>query len=75
MAAFAASAELLADYLTAVHERTVGYLATLGPDDLDDVVDDRWDPPVTRGVRLVSVVNDDTAHVGQAEYVRGLLGR
>ncbi len=75
VAAFTASAGLLADYLTAVHERTVGYLATLGPDDLDRVVDEGWDPPVTLGVRLVSVVNDDTAHVGQAEYVRGLLGR
>ena len=32
------------------------------------------DPPVTLGVRLVSVVNDDTQHAGQASYVRGLLG-
>lgn len=74
VAAFAAPAELLAEYLSAVHERTVGYLATLAPEDLDDVIDENWDPPVTRGVRLVSVVNDDTAHVGQAEYVRGMLG-
>ena len=51
------------------------YLRTLGADDLDRVVDASWDPPVTLGVRLVSVVNDDTAHVGQAEYVRGLLPR
>jgi uncharacterized damage-inducible protein DinB len=72
---FRASAALLADYLAAVHERTAGYLATLSDDDLDRVVDENWDPPVTLGVRLVSVVNDDTAHVGQAEYVRGLLGR
>lgn len=70
-----ASAELLAEYVEAVHRHTVDYLATLGPDDLDRVVDDRWDPPVTLGVRLVSVVNDDTQHVGQAAYVRGLLGR
>jgi len=75
VAAFAAPADLLADYLAAVHDRTIGYLATLEPDDLDRVVDERWDPPVTLGMRLVSVVNDDTAHVGQAEYVRGLLGR
>jgi hypothetical protein len=39
------------------------------------VVDRRWDPPVTLGVRLVSVVNDCAQHVGQAAYVRGLLGR
>ncbi|MDO9456262.1 DUF664 domain-containing protein [Nocardioides sp.] len=74
VAAFAASAELLADYAAAVHDRTVAYLGTLGADDLDRVVDDRWDPPVTLGARLVSVVNDDTQHVGQAAYVRGLLG-
>jgi uncharacterized damage-inducible protein DinB len=69
-----ADGDLLAEYLQAVHDRTVAYLRTLGEDDLDRVVDERWDPPVTLGVRLVSVVNDDTQHVGQAAYVRGLLG-
>jgi len=67
-------AERLAAYLAAVHEQTVGYVAGLTPEDLDRVVDDRWDPPVTLGVRLVSVVNDDVQHLGQASYVRGLLG-
>ena len=43
------------------------------PDDLGRVVDERWDPPVTLGVRLVSIVNDDQQHVGQAAFVRGLL--
>lgn len=32
-----------------------------------------WDPPVTMGVRLVSIVDDDAQHIGQAAYVRGLL--
>jgi uncharacterized damage-inducible protein DinB len=73
--AFAASADLLAAYVEAVHERTTDYLATLSADDLDRVVDADWDPPVTVGTRLVSVVDDDTQHVGQAAYVRGLLGR
>ena len=41
---------------------------------LDRVVDERWDPPVRLGVRLVSVVGDLTQHLGQAAYVRGLLG-
>ncbi|MCW2796338.1 DinB family protein [Nocardioides sp.] len=68
-----ASAELLAAYLTAVHEQTVDYLRDLQDGDLDRIVDKRWDPPVTLGVRLVSVVNDDTQHVGQAAYARGLL--
>jgi uncharacterized damage-inducible protein DinB len=68
-----ASAELLAEYVRAVHDATVAYVAGLTPDDLDRVVDERWDPPVSLGVRLVSVVNDDAQHMGQAAYVRGLL--
>jgi uncharacterized damage-inducible protein DinB len=67
------SAALLADYHDAVHRATLDYLAGLTETDLDRVVDERWDPPVTLAVRLVSVVNDDTQHVGQAAYVRGLL--
>jgi uncharacterized damage-inducible protein DinB len=67
------SGELLVDYLEAVQARTIHYLGTLADDDLDRVVDDNWDPPVTLGVRLVSVVDDDVQHAGQAAYVRGLL--
>ena len=48
-------------------------LEGLGPDDLDRVVDRRWDPPVTMGVRLVSIADDCLQHVGQAAYVRGIL--
>jgi uncharacterized damage-inducible protein DinB len=68
-----ARAELLAEYLEAVHGATVAFVAALTPDDLDRIVDERWDPPVTLGVRLVSVVNDDMQHAGQASYVRGLV--
>ncbi len=68
------SVDLLLGYADAVHRRTVEYLRTLGDDDLDRVVDDSWDPPVTLGVRLVSVLSDDLQHVGQAGYVRGCLG-
>ncbi len=67
--------DLLAGYLAAVGERTRAYVATLAPDDLDRVVDTHWDPPVTLGVRLVSVVNEVNQHVGQAAYLRGLLDR
>ena len=63
----------LTGYLDAVHAQTVRWVKGLAPDELDRVVDERWDPPVTLGVRLVSVVNDDQQHVGQAAYVRGLL--
>jgi uncharacterized damage-inducible protein DinB len=69
-----ADADLLASYLSAVHAQSVSYVSALTVEDLDRVVDTRWDPPVTLGARLVSVVNDDTQHVGQAAYVRGLLG-
>ena len=68
-----AGAGLLTEYLSAVHEQTIAYLAGVTPDDLDRVVDRRWHPPVTLGVRLVSVVNDGDQHLGQAAYVRGLL--
>jgi uncharacterized damage-inducible protein DinB len=67
------SADALLDYLDAVDARTRAFLAGLEPEDLDRVVDRRWDPPVTMGVRLVSVADDCLQHVGQAAYVRGLL--
>ncbi|PJI84802.1 mycothiol transferase [Luteimicrobium subarcticum] len=67
--------ELLQGYLDAVQERSLAYVGTLSDDDLDRVVDDAWDPPVTLGVRLVSIVGDDLAHLGQAGYVKGLWGR
>ncbi|HET7068696.1 MAG TPA: DUF664 domain-containing protein [Nocardioides sp.] len=70
-----AGAGLLAGYYEAVAARSEAYVATLGPGDLDRVVDEAWDPPVTLGVRLVSVVNEVNAHLGQAQYVRGLLER
>lgn len=69
-----ADADTLTAYLLAVHEQTAAFLAGVSEADLDRVVDTRWDPPVTLGVRLVSVLDDDARHVGQAEYVRGLLG-
>lgn len=67
--------DAITGYYDAVWARTKAYLATLSPDDLDRVVDRRWDPPVTLGVRLVSVADDSIQHAGQAAYVRGLLGR
>ncbi|MGW0708471.1 mycothiol transferase [Streptomyces sp. NPDC002643] len=69
------SGDLLLGYYDAVHERTLDHLGGLTPEDLDRVVDERWDPPVTLGVRLISVVADDLQHVGQAAYVRGLVQR
>ncbi|MEV0948651.1 DinB family protein [Rhodococcus sp. NPDC049939] len=70
-----ASTDLLLGYLDAVHARTVEYLQTISESDLDEIVDESFDPPVSRGVRLVSVVSDDLQHVGQAAYVRGVYER
>ncbi|RQX52957.1 hypothetical protein DLJ57_09785, partial [Micromonospora chalcea] len=64
---------VLLDYHRAVVDRSLDYLRGLRPADLDRVVDENWDPPVTLGVRLVSVLDDDFQHVGQAAYVRGLI--
>jgi hypothetical protein len=68
------ASEALLAYLDAVYEQTVPFLAGLSDGDLDRVVDRRWDPPVTLGVRLVSIADDGLQHLGQAAYIRGLLG-
>jgi hypothetical protein len=64
--------ELLLEYYDAVHRQTVEFVKTLGDGDLDRIVDRRWDPPVTLGVRLVSTIADCLQHVGQAAYAKGL---
>ena len=48
-------------------------LDTLSESDLDRIIDTRWDPPVTVAVRLVSTIDDDLQHAGQAAFARGLL--
>ncbi|HEY0189102.1 MAG TPA: DUF664 domain-containing protein [Cellulomonas sp.] len=71
-----APAELLVGYARAAAAASSAYVVSLSDADLDEVVDPRWDPPVTRGVRLVSVLDDAVQHAGQAAFVRGvLLGR
>jgi uncharacterized damage-inducible protein DinB len=75
VAAVRADTELLLGYYDAVHERTLRYLDGVCETDLDRVVDRNWDPPVTLGVRLVSVVDDDIQHAGQAAFVRGIVER
>ncbi len=69
------SGEQLLGYYDAVHDQTVRFVRGLTVGDLDRVVDERWDPPVTLGVRLVSVLADDLQHAGQAAFVRGVLER
>ncbi|CAL9663898.1 hypothetical protein SUDANB105_07140 [Streptomyces sp. enrichment culture] len=64
---------LLTGYYDAVHEQTLSFVRGLTAKDLERIVDERWDPPVSLGVRLVSVLSDDLQHVGQAAYARGLV--
>jgi uncharacterized damage-inducible protein DinB len=73
VAAVTADAANLLGYFEDVHERTMAFIRTISESDLSRVVDRSWDPPVTMGVRLVSVIADDLQHAGQAAYVRGIL--
>ena len=59
-------------YLQAATDALVAYLRTLSDEDLDDVIDTSWDPPVTRGVRIASMIDDAAQHIGQAAYVVGM---
>lgn len=69
------SAEPLLGYHDAVAERTAELVSSLGAEDLDRIIDRSFDPPVSVGVRIVSVIGDCLAHAGQAQYVRGLYER
>lgn len=75
VAAVDVPADLLLGYHDAVHAQTVGYLEGLEEAAYDEVIDRSWDPPVTRAVRLVSVIEDDFQHVGQAAFIRGVVER
>jgi uncharacterized damage-inducible protein DinB len=72
VAAVSTTSELLAGYAADVVDATRSWLRDLTDDDLDRVVDESWDPPVTLGARLLSVIEDDLLHLGQAQYLRGL---
>ena len=69
------SARNLRGYLDAACDAAAGALRTVTDADLDRVVDEQWDPPVTLAVRLVSVIDDATQHAGQAGYASGILSR
>ena len=66
------SVDSLLGYADAVYERSKAFLTTLAPADLDREIDEpQYSPLPTVGVRLVSVLNDNTQHVGQIAYLRG----
>ena len=58
-----------------VIERTMEYLASVDELELDRIIDHSYDPPVSVGVRLVSVISDDIQHAGQARCLRGIVAR
>jgi hypothetical protein len=70
-----ASTGHLRGYYDAAHARAAQALRGVTDADLDRVVDENWDPPVTLAVRLVSVLDDCTQHAGQAAYASGILAR
>jgi uncharacterized damage-inducible protein DinB len=69
------SGDLLTGYHDAVHEQTIRLVSGVTDADLTRIVDEAWDPPVTLGVRLVSVISDGLQHAGQAAFIRGILLR
>lgn len=75
VAAVTGDVEMLHSYFDAVHEMKMRFVRTVTDSDLDRIVDKRWDPPVTLGVRLVSVAGHDFEQAGQADYVRGIVER
>ncbi|GAA1488673.1 mycothiol transferase [Brachybacterium sacelli] len=64
--------DLLLAYLDATLDAMDLYLEGVTAADLDDVVDEAWDPPVTRGARLVSILDDAIQHLAQAAYALGM---
>jgi hypothetical protein len=75
VAAVTGDREMLLGYFDAVHAMTVDYVRGLSAADLDSVVDEDWDPPVTLGVRLVSVAAHNFEQMAQADFIRGVLER
>jgi hypothetical protein len=67
------SGDLLTAYHDAVYEHTIGFVSGVTEASLARIVDERWDPPVTLGVRLVSIIADDLQHAGQAAFIRGII--
>ena len=66
--------QLLLAYLDAVFGRTKDYLSNVANSDLNRVLNEpQYQRPPTLSVRLASVINCNTRHAGQIEYLRGLV--
>ena len=66
---------ILLGYHDRVAGRVLHYLPTADANELDRIVDTNYDPHVKAGIRLMSVVQDNTQHAGQARYIRGMIER
>ena len=75
VAAIRPDADLLLGYHDRVNGRVLEYLPGVDAAELDRIVDTGYDPHVTAGVRLVSVISDNLQHAGQARYLRGMIER
>jgi len=75
VAAISPDGGLVQGYHTAVAKRSAEYLGKVNDAELDRIIDQSYDPPVTVGVRLVSVISDNIQHAGQARYLRGIVDR
>jgi hypothetical protein len=66
--------QLLLGYLDAVFAQTKAYLAAVSNNDLNRVLNEpQYQPLPTLSIRLASVINCNTRHAGQIEYLRGLV--
>jgi hypothetical protein len=54
---------------------TMEFVGRVSAEDLAQIVDRNWDPPVTASARLVSIIDDCAQHLGQAAYVLGIAQR
>lgn len=75
VAAVTGDSDMLLGYFDAVHAMAARYLGGLSDTDLDRIVDENWDPPVTLGVRMVSVAGHNFEQLAQADFIRGVLER
>ena len=75
VAAVTGDARMLLGYFDAVHTVATDFVRTLSDADLDRIVDENWDPPVTLGVRLISVAGHNFEQAAQADLIRGILQR
>ena len=68
---FRASAELLLAYHEAVYARMKTYLSALSPEELARQIDiERYQPPPTVAVRLISVLENAMNNQGQISYLK-----